>query len=213
MKRYLKTTSAETSLAINKKAFDVVYFAAMHTPRANRSEITAYFKWTRRRDRELRAFYHRCTSSFPGIVSADPEKKVRAWLKKTLAARRKSIGYIKGAWQEAYIKLRKAGKVRGVGRRPRLSAKMVGRKKGEAVAAHGNYSRNHVALFWNYSGRGPHANKKVHGQKHSYAEAARKFGGKALKKGFRIVQGDMNGYMIRKLQGAANKSGAGKRRK
>jgi hypothetical protein len=196
MRLYLKQTSKTQATALNQKAFWIMVNALNFTPKADVKKMRRELTWKKSNATRLRAW----ALKHQPQLKTDDERK--AYFKDLKKKRGRSMGYLKAGWLTPIAIVKKAGGVKG-----KTTSKGVtqrGQKKGKAKPARDQWKCE--VTFENLVGAMSGSGNKRSGQKHSQADAAKKFGNPALAKGFRKEQASMKRYLLKKMRETARRS-------
>jgi len=196
MRLYLKKTSKTQATALNQKAFWIMVNALNFTPKADVKKMRRELKWDKKNANRLRAW----ALKHQPKLKTDDERK--AYFKDLTKKRGRSVAYLKAGWLTPIAIVKKAGGIKG--KTTTKGVRQRGEKKGKAKAARDQWKCE--VTFQNLTGAMSGSGRKRSGQKHSNAEAAKKFGNPALAKGFRKEQASMKRYLLKKMRETAKRS-------
>lgn len=186
LREYLKVSKRDLATALNTKGFYIARRAVRETPKAKvdtsaaAKQIMAKAINKARRRSGLKGL-------FGGLMDAA--------IKKMIASRRRSVGFLKSGWLPAIKRLEPLAERRGapgMGPKPR----QFGKDFGYATPAREGWKPAVVI-----------ANTIGQSEKQEHGEALQKHGGPALQRAFNAETASMREYLERKLRAAAKRVG------
>lgn len=145
-REYMKFTRRDTATVINTKLFYIARRATVETPKANKASMVQELKGKRMKAVKLKSGrIKNVKSTLAELIiwgrrlksgGSTKKKDMREEVKKLIAARLRSIAFIKSGWIPAIKRLESlAERIGGAAARPDRSAKQIGKPKGSAKPA------------------------------------------------------------------------------
>lgn len=187
LQQYMEVSKRDRATILNTKGFFIARRATVETQKANRQEIKETLKTGRILGMMINK--RRGEKGLPGLYGDAMKDEVQT----VLAARLRSIAFLKSGWLEAIKTLEPFAERRGVPRQDR-SGKRYGRPKGEARPAKTG-TRSSARIV------------NAASAKRDFKRALEVFGGPALQKAFDHEVRSMRDYMARKHGDSARKLG------
>jgi hypothetical protein len=190
LKEYAKYSKRDAATICNTKAFFIARRAVIETPKAKKSDINKMI--SRRGSVILGKIINarRGAKGFKGLYG-DTMRDAQLTV---IAARRRSIAFLKSGWLPAVKILERLAEKRGAPRRPGSDIKEYGKKKGAAVTA--SSGKKVFAEIINAADA-----------EHDKKQALITYGLPALQRAFSFETNSMREYVERKFKETARKLG------